>query len=271
MLEETIRFTNEKLTQLKHSLTLDFFIECNNLCPIKQSLKNFIVNKLIVGIGIPFHISESIATIWSHAAQWCVEWHVSPNSLNDANRFLTHLTNNLFHKNFSSLDANEESLHSHCITLIVDELGNTTNLLSSFCMNPVAWLRKFENRNNLRAVHVNALANSLQIELGLHISTCQSISAAWSKAINLARQSRQWKNSTELDRLLAAALALDIEHCISDEFAQRIVPEQNREQLLHWIESIKNQTLRVDSTLNGRKRPPPGDPDGAPSAKAARL
>ena len=144
-----------------------------------------------------------IAVIWSQAAQWSVDWHVAPDSANDANRFLTHLAKNLFHKSFSSPDANDENLHSHCITLIVDELGNATHPLSSFCMNPVAWLRKFENRSNLRAVHVDELASSLQIELGLHIATCQSISAAWSKTINLARQSRQWRIPAELDKLLA--------------------------------------------------------------------
>jgi len=274
LLEETIRFTNEKFTQLKHSLTLKFFIDCNNLCPIKYSLKNFMTNKLIADIGIPFHISESIATIWSQAAQWCVEWHVAPHSLSEANRFLTHLTNNLFHKKFSSPDAyeaSEVSLQSQCIALIVDELSNTTNPLSTFCKNPVAWLRKFENRSNLRAVLVNELANSLQIELGLHISTCQSISTAWSKSINLARQSRHWQNSVELDKLLAIALAPQMENCMQEEFAQRIVPEHDQDKLLRWVESIKNQTNQADSTLSGHKRPPTDDPEGTPPAKEARI
>ena len=274
LLEETIRFTNEKFTQLKHSLTLKFFIDCNNLCPIKHSLKNFMTNKLIADIGIPFHISESIATIWSQAAQWCVEWHVSPHSLSDANRFLTHLTNNLFHKKFSSLDSNEASepsLYSHCVSLINDELSNAASPLSSFCVNPVAWLRKFENRSNLRAVHADELTNLLQIELGLHISTCQFISTAWSTTINLARQSRQWQNSVELDKVLAIAFAPQMENCMQEEFAQRIVPQHDQEKLSRWVDSIKNQTIRVDSTLSGHKRPPTGDPEGTPPAKEART
>jgi len=274
LLKETTRFSNEKFTQLRHSLSLKFFIECNNLCPIKHSLKNFMVNKLIADIGIPFHISESIATIWSQAAQWCVEWHVAPYSLSEANRFLTHLAKNLFHKKFTSSDANEAikaSLDSYCIALIVDELGNTTNPLSTFCKNPVAWLRKFENRSNLRAVLVDELANSLQIELGLHISTCQAISTAWSTTITLVRQSRQWKNSVELDKLLAIALAPQMENCIQEEFAQRIVPEHDQEKLSRWVESINNQTIQVDPTLSGLKRPPTGDPEGTPPAKEARV
>ena len=271
LLDEATKFTTEKFTQLKYSLSLKFFIECNNLCPLRHSLKNFILNKLIVDIGIPFPISESIATIWSQAAQWCVEWHVALYSINDANRFLTHLAHNLFHKKFTLPDANEENFQNHCITLIVDELGNTANPLSTFCKNPVAWLRKFENRSNLRAVLVDELANSLQIELGLHISTCQAISTAWSTTITLARQSRQWKNSAELDKLLAIVLAPQMENCISDVFAQRIVPEHDQEKLSQWIESIKNQAIRVDSTLSGHKRPPTGDPEGAPPAKEARI
>jgi hypothetical protein len=271
LLEETIRFTNEKFTQLKNSLTLEFFIECNNLCLINRSLKNFILNKLIADIGIPFNISESIATIWSQAAQWGVDWHIAPHSINDANRFLTHLSKNLFNKNFFSSHSNEESLQNHCITLIADELGNSTNPLSIFCKNPVAWLRKFENRSNLRAVNGNELANALQIELGLHISTCQAISTAWSTTITLARQSRQWRNPVELEIFLGLALAPQMENCINDEFAYRIVPEHDREKLSQWIESVINQVAQVDFQVSGRKRPPSGDPEGTPPAKEARV
>ena len=271
LLQETIQFTNQKFNELRHVLTLEFFLACHELCSQKRSLKNFILNKLITETGTPNKISEMIAVIWSQAAQWSVDWHVAPDSANDANRFLTHLAKNLFHKSFSSANANDENLHSHCITLIVDELGNATHPLSSFCMNPVAWLRKFENRSNLRAVHVDELASSLQLELGLHIATCQSISAAWSKTINLARQSRQWRIPAELDKLLAVAIAPQMEQCISDEFAQKIVPAQSRENLLRWVESVKNQAIQVESTLSGRKRPPTGDPDDEPPAKKARI
>jgi ankyrin repeat protein len=271
LLEETLRFTKEKFSQLKHALSLEFFIECNNLCPIKNSLKNFILNKLLTDSGIPFKISESIASIWSQAAQWGIEWYVSLYSISEANRFLSHLTKNLFNKIFSRQNSFSDSLHSHCLTLINDELGMTTYPLHTFCTNPVAWLRKFENRNNLRAVHVDELANSLQIEFGLHISTCQSISTAWSTTINLARQSPQWKNSAELDKLLAAVLATEIEHCISDEFAQRIIPQQNREDLVQWAEGIKNLTTQNNSNTSRRKRTASGDPEGTPTAKEARL
>jgi hypothetical protein len=229
------------------------------------------LNKLIADIGIPFNISESIATIWSQAAQWCVDWHVAPHSINDANRFLAHLSKNLFNKNFFSSHSNEESLQNHCITLIADELGNSTNPLSIFCKNPVAWLRKFENRSNLRAVNGNELANALQIELGLHIATCQAISTAWSTTIDLARQSRQWRNPVELEIFLGLALAPQMENCINDEFAYRIVPEYDREKLSQWIESVINQVAQVDFQVSGRKRPPSGDPEGTPPAKEARV
>jgi len=49
------------------------------------------------------------------------------------------------------------------------------------------------------------------------------------------------------------------------------VPEHDRDKLSRWVESVKNQTIRVDSTLSGRKRPPTDDPEGAPPAKEARI
>ncbi len=271
LLEETIRFTNEKFTQLTHSLSLGFFIECNSLCPLNRSLKNFILNKLLTESGIPFHISESIASIWSQAAQWSIEWNVAPNSINDTNRFLTHLSKNLLQNNFSSKGSGDESLNTKCAVLIVEELDKTVTPLHIFCTNPVAWLRKFENRSNLRAILVDELANSLQIELGLHLTTCQAISTAWATTINVARESRQWKNSADLDRLLAAELAPKMENCITDEFAQRIVPMHDREKLSQWITSVNNLATQVDNLLRGLKRPPSGDPEGTPLAKEARI
>ena len=271
LLEQTSRFTNEKFVLIKNLLRLDFFIACTNLCPEKRSLKNFILNKLVTEIGLPNNISEPVAFVWSQAAQWVIDWHVAPLSLNESNRFLINLTANLFNKKFPLQETSNGSLESHCLNLITDELSKARTPLLDFCNNPVAWLRKFENRNNLRSVNINELANSLQIELGLHIATCQSISEAWSKTINLARQSRQWKNSAELDRLLAVVLASEIDHCISDEFAQRIVPQYNREILSYWIESVKNQAIQIESVVSSRKRPASGNPEGAPPAKEARI
>jgi hypothetical protein len=62
-----------------------------------------------------------------------------------------------------------------------------------------------------------------------------------------------------------------MENYMQEEFAQRIVPEHDRDKLSRWVESVKNQTIRVDSTLSGRKRPPTDDPEGAPPAKEARI
>jgi hypothetical protein len=62
-----------------------------------------------------------------------------------------------------------------------------------------------------------------------------------------------------------------MENCMQQEFAQRIVPEHDRDKLSRWVESVKNQTIRVDSTLSGRKRPPTDDPEGTPPAKEARI
>ena len=191
--EETSHFISNQLNKLRYALSLDFFLECADACPENRSLKNFIVNKLATEIGTPSEISEAIASIWTQAAQWATNWHVATHSIEEANRFLIHLTRNLLHKKFSNYIADENDLYHQCHDAICDELSITIDPLNNFCSNPVAWLRKYENRSNLRPVDESDLANSLQIELGLPIVTCQAISNAWSKAINLAKKSPQWK------------------------------------------------------------------------------
>jgi hypothetical protein len=220
---------------------------------------------------VPDKVRKSIAQIWGQAAQWTIDWHVAPDAISDANRFIFNLARNLFQKKFSLPVPDDLSTDSLFQTIIVNELSQVSSPLNSFCNNPVAWLRKFEHRSNLRHVNVHDLAVSLQIEFGLPIETCQAISNAWSATINLARKSALWKTPAELDRLLAKALAPRIEQCMYDELAQRIIPDQYLENLSLWVERVKNQSIRVDGTAVDHKRPASGDPDYAPPRKAARF
>lgn len=89
--------------------------------------------------------------------------------------------------------------------------------------------------------------------------------------INRARKSTQWKAPGELDRLLAIALAPMIEQCLSDEMAQRIIPENYLQNLSLWVERVKNQPIHVDANTIGRKRPSSEEPDDAPPRKELRL
>lgn len=264
-------FITNQFKKLRHSLSLDYYLECVTICAENRSVKNFIKNKCSTQIGLPAELSLSIALAWIQAAQWSVEWYVAPDSIADANRFLMSLMNHLLKKKFQDHEFDDESLNSRCIEVIVNELSLITQPLNSFCNNPVAWLRKFEHRSNLRPVDVEGLATPLQIEFGLHITTCQAISNAWSTTINLARQSMRWKTSAELDKLLASALAPLIEQCMSDDFAQRIVPDEYLQNLSIWVARVKNQTLHADTAPTSRKRPAAGEPNDAPPRKEARL
>jgi hypothetical protein len=271
LIEEIDEFIKAQLNQLKHTLTLDFFLECNNLCPSHRNLKSHISNKLTIELGASEKMCKSIAHIWGQAAQWTIDWHVAPDAINDANRFVFNLSRNLFQKKYTFSDPDDLSTDSLFQTIIIDELSQVSSPLNSFCNNPVTWLRKFEHRSNLRHVNVHDLAVSLQIEFGLPIETCQAISNAWSATINLARKSALWKTPAELDRLLAKALAPRIEQCMYDELAQRIIPAQYLDNLSLWVEHVTNQSIRVDATTVDRKRPASGDPDYAPLRKAARF
>jgi len=268
---EVNKFIDMQLDKLKYTLSVDFFLDCIDSYPEKRSLKNFILNKLVTEIGIPNQISQTIAGTWSQAAQWSIDWHVASDSIQDANRFLSHLAKNLFSKNFSLQDFLAENFQTKCTILIIDELSKTTHPLQALCINPVAWLRKFENRSNLRNVDEHGLAMSMQIELGLPIVTCQAISNAWSATIKLARKSAQWKSTAELDRFLASVLAPLMEECMSDEFAQRIVPDDYLQNLSLWVTRIRNQSIHVHSHPGSLKRPHADEPDGAPPKKQARL
>lgn len=269
--DHTNIFITNQFKKLRHALSLDFYLECVTTCAENRSVKNFIKNKCSTQIGLPAELSLSIAVAWSQAAQWSVEWYVAPDSIADANRFLMSLMNHLLKKEFQDHEFDGDNLNSRCIEIIGDELSLATQPLQNFCNNPVAWLRKFEHRSNLRPVDVEGLATTLQIKFGLHITTCQAISNAWSTTINLARQSMRWKTSAELDKLLASALAPLIEQCMSDDFAQRIVPAEYLQNLSIWVARFTNQTLQADTAPISRKRPSSEEPDDAPPRKEPRL
>jgi len=264
-------FITNQYKKLRHALSLNFFLDCANTYSENHSLKNFIKNKLSTQIGLPEVFSLSIAHAWSQAAQWTVDWDVAPDSVADANRFLMNLMNHNLKKTFQDHEFDSENLHSQCIKVMLDELSLVTQPLNSFCNDPVAWLRKFEHRSNLRPVDIISLAKVMQIELGLPVVTCQAISNAWSMTINRARKSTQWKTPAELDRLLAIALAPMIKQCLSDEMAQRIIPDKYLQNLSLWVERVKNQPIHGDTNTIGRKRPSSEEPDDAPPRKEPRL
>lgn len=275
---EVDKFLQHQQSKLLHALSFDYFISCEETCPKTRSLKNFMANKLRIDIGVPDQISESIARAWSQAAQWCIDWKVSLNSVGQSNQFVMRLAGNLLQVEFATQDFSEEDLSNHCMNLITNEIANANHPFQSFCLNPIAWLRKFENRHNLRPVDTDALSKSIQIELGLPTSTCRSIAHVWAETINLARRSTEWKTPADLEQLIANSFAPQIEECLLEVVKRNIVPPVSLKNLSLWCERTKIQntqqialTEAPSPARESRKRPPSGDPEGTPPVKEARI
>jgi len=268
--------------KLQKILSLDFFLQSTEACPEGTYLSTFITQKLRMEEGFPDALAKAIGSAWGKAGNKTVVWNVAPNSLLEANRFVAHIAASLLEIELNKIDANDIPLLDECKSYLQQKLHEQARPLASFCINPVAWLRNQENRTNLKPVNETALAKAMQIELGLSPALCEKIVEGWSRAIQHAQQSDTWRNSVELQRLLASSLAQvlsDILQAGADNQmrAELTIPASRRLQLLAWCEeaevpvgiALPNATGNRPAN-NSLRRPAEGEAPGAPAAKKPR-
>ncbi len=270
----------EKLSQL---ITQDYFLNCGVECPDEVRLQTFINNKLCAEDGFPDEISAAVTSSWHQAAKKTIAWHIAPDSLDHANRFVTHMAASLLEIQLAQTEALDDTLLSECKNLLLEKLDEQARPLITFCANPVIWLRNHENRNNLKPVEPHELTNTIQIELGLPRSLCNSIVEGWSRTINQARNSNAWRTTADLQRLLEKLMARVLTELFQAQSNKEAgadfpVPAARRMQLLAWCEQAVPQTEialihppRNRLAENHLRRPAEAEAPDAPPAKKPRL
>lgn len=256
---------NHGLTQLQLSATLPFFLQCASDCPEAQSMSEFIKLRIAENSGVPYSIARLVRNAWINAAKWTQGWQVAPDAEEDSNRFLLALAQNLMRKELDEFDGEHTEQVDLCITALRDALPLASHPLSQFCSNPVAWLRKFENRSSL-ADPDPALPELLQIELGLPHAACEAIVSVWQKALRAARTAN-WQTPDQLQSLLKQLLAPRISESLLSEGGDKIVPASANLLLQNW----RTQAMSTRTAPGGsRKRPAQAEAADAPPRKEAR-
>ncbi len=269
--------------KLQKVLSLDFFLQSKEACSEGTYLSTVITQKLREEEGFPDALAKAIGSAWGKAGNKTVLWGVAPNSLEEANRFVAHIAASLLEIELEKIDANGNPLLDECKSYLQQKLHEQARPLASFCSNPVAWLRNQENRHNLQAVNETAMTKTTQIELGLSPALCERIVEGWSQAIRHAQQSKTWRNSMELQRLLSSSLA----HVLNDilqagannQFrAELTIPASRRLQLLAWCEEAEAPVEIAPTNARGNqpannalRRPAEGEAPGAPPEKRQRT
>ena len=281
--EKKIWAMHETLTQV---LPLDFFQDCVNNAPEGANLSSFIRDKLRVEGGIPDAIAGAIGNAWKKSAEKNLSWGIAQDSLDDANRFVMHMAASMLEIYLDNIDTKGKALLAECKIFLMGKLHQQARPLTSFCTNPVVWLRNQENRRDLRPVNVAALTRSMEIELGLPPTLCKEIVEGWSLALRQAQRSKTWRTPAELQGELARSLAQAIARIMqagaaTHPSADFPVPSSSRVQLLAWCGqadvpidiSLTSQTIQANPNNPNHvlRRPAEAEAPGAPPAKKPRI
>ncbi len=265
LLEGSQRLIDHSMQGLAEATTVEFFFGCNKDCPESASISNFIKERILSSTGAPTPIMRLIRDAWINAARWTQDWKISSDANEDGNRFLLSLAHNLMRKGIEECGHRDE-IAASCLNKLQQALPIGALMLHKFCSDPAAWLRKFENRNHLRAPD-DTLASRVQIELGLPPETCEAIVGKWSDALRDARTMR-WRTPADLHSVLKRQLAASIPAALLVGRGEQFTPPSATLMLLRTQDAVHPPPAPA---VAARKRPAEGEAHYAPRSKEART
>ncbi len=266
LLEGSTRLVEHGMQALANATTLNFFLDCAANCPEHESMSSVIKLRITTQSGAPDAVVRLVRDAWINAAKWTKDWEVAPDADEEGNRFLQALAQNLMRRDLEEFVGDRDELTDQCLDALRQALPRESHALSKFCSDPVVWLRKFENRSNLDSPD-QLLANQLQIELGLPLTTCEAIVSVWQQALETARDAR-WSTPGQLQALLKERVALGMVGPLLVANKHRVVPASANIELQTW----RMQVLSARSATTGaRKRPALAEALDAPARKEPRT
>ncbi|MBU6291358.1 MAG: hypothetical protein KGN40_05280 [Burkholderiales bacterium] len=163
-----------------------------------------------------------------------------------------------------------------CKKTLEEAIPSASHPLHQFHLDPVAWLKKCENRTSLANPEPD-LAYRCQVALGLPLASCEAIVKVWQRAISVARRA-QWHTPAQLQRILNQQFAQGITAALADEHTQRFVSDIDYLMLQMWLSNVQRvQTAEamvadaLSASSGGRKRPATREAPDAPPTKEPRT
>jgi ankyrin repeat protein len=236
----------------------------NNPDEIANILKSLFINQ----IGIPNDLANLIAGVFRSGLKFVHSLNQNNYQKDELALLAQKLITNLLNHSAlpQAITANHVSAKfTEKLSFVLNENGQH---LKDFYASPFEFIKKLENRHNLRPPEVTTLLKQLSLDLGFPSQFSMHIIKAWSDSIAKTRQLNQLNTLTAINQAHKYQFAISLLDAIETMsnypyFFQERFLEQTLQQLKSWCNSQQTQA----EFFSGKR--PASDNDG-PNSKRQR-
>lgn len=179
---------NKKIIEFQELMSIDYLKDHIQSKRNANEIANILELTFINEIGLPSNLANLIANVFRSGFNFILS--INPNNYQEEELAL--LTQKLIINLLNPSQSPGEILANNVSTEFAKKisffLNEDTHHLNDFYSNPFVFIRKLENRNNLRKPETSILQKQLALDLGLPPQFCQYLVKAWSNSIINTRQ-----------------------------------------------------------------------------------
>jgi ankyrin repeat protein len=253
--EVSHKIINKKMTEFNEFMSVIFF---KNLIQSKldpNAIDKALSAKYINKIGLPRELAKSLARIFSLGIYFIISTDSNNYKLDELALLARKIVINLLsYKNFTSESVASEVSSEFLKKLFISPNENQANL-DLFFSSPFEFIKKLENRHNLRPPEIVTLQKQLALHLGLPSQFCQYIVKAWSNSISITNQLNQLTTPSAITQAHKHQFSLSL---IDELETMSNYPNLIEEKFLeHTCQQLKkwcvNQQPQADINLGKRQ------------------
>ena len=153
-----------------------------------NEIANFLELTFINEIGLPNDLANLIASVFRSGFKFILSLNPKNYQEDELALLTQRLIINLLNYSKLPIEIITNNVSSKFTKKISFFLNEDTHRLNDFYSNPFFFIKKIENRHNLRPPEVTILLKQLALDLGLPTQFCQYLVKAWSNSIINTRQ-----------------------------------------------------------------------------------
>jgi len=183
--------TDKKIIEFQELMSIDYLKEHiqskKNPIEIANILESIIINE----IGLPSDLANLIALVFRSGFNFTLVSELEDYYQDERALLTQKLIINLLNHSTLPRDITAKEVSAKFIERISFFLNKNPHDLDDFYTSPFNFIKKIENRNNLRKPEVFVLQKQLALDLGLPPQFSKYIAQAWSNSIMKSRQSNE--------------------------------------------------------------------------------
>ncbi len=223
--------SNQKAMQ--YTLALDFFQQMTASCSDDTRLDTHIFTKLKESTCLPEPMIRLIARAWYEAARDASEWLGADGSLAKAEQLALQRALLKITTGADLILAENQNPATKAWVTGLQQAAIAGLALRDFCADPVRWLMRKEQRNQLRPVDTDELTGALCSELGLPPDTSDGIAIAWGDIIRQLATGVRGEGPHDWWRVAAKLLSQQLADMLVLNAAIAL-PKAMRARFEHW-------------------------------------